>query len=225
MTKTRPLLLATSLIALLGCGGGEATVKSPDNPPPAPTSATDTVSSDVASVGPTTATTSSSLPTPAPAEAQAPNPPPELTDEQILQITHTANLGEIAQAKLARSKTHDARVRRLAAMMLKDHTAADDKGMAIAKQENLTPAPSATSTSIDGDVQSATGMLRAENGVAFDRGYVDTQVKEHQAVLDVIDQKLLPSAKDPDVKAFLTEVRTKVAMHLQHAQDLQNAMR
>jgi putative membrane protein len=179
----------------------------------------------VASISPTTATTSSSLPTPAPAEAQAPNPVPmELTDEQILQITHTANLGEIAQAKLAQSKTRDARVRKLAAMMLKDHTAADAEGMAIAKRENLTPAPSATSTSIAGDVETATSTLRAENGVAFDKGYVDTQVKEHQAVLEVIDQKLLPSAKDPEVKAFLAEVRPKIAMHLQHAQDLQNAM-
>jgi putative membrane protein len=188
----------------------------------------DTVSSDVASIGPTTATTSSSLPTPAPAEAQAPNPaaevPMELTDEQILQITHTANLGEIAQAKLAQSKTRDARVRKLAAMMLKDHIAADAKGMGIAKRENLTPAPSATSTSIAGDVENATSTLRAQNGVAFDKGYVDTQVKEHQAVLEVIDQKLLPSAKDPDVRAFLAEVRPKIAMHLQHAQDLQSAM-
>jgi len=49
-------------------------------------------------------------------------------------------------------------------------------------------------------------------------------VKEHQAVLDMIDQKLLPNAQDAEVKMFLTEVRGKVAMHLQHAQALQSKM-
>jgi len=166
VSNARSFVRVTSLLALLGCGGGEATA---------------------------------SLPTPAPAEAQPPSAPAEvpqeLTDEQILQITHTANLGEIAQAKLAQSKTTDPRVRKLAAMMLEDHTAADTKGMAIARKESLTPAPSATSTSIDSDVESATSTLQSENG-----------------------------AKDADVKAFLAEVRPKIAMHLQHAQDLQNAM-
>ena len=36
-----------------------------------------------------------------------------------------------------------------------------------------------------------------ESGAGFDKSYVDTQVKEHQAVLDMIDQKLLPNAQDP----------------------------
>jgi putative membrane protein len=147
-----------------------------------------------------------------------------LTDEQILEVTHTANQGEIEQAKLAQSKSTDARVKKLAAMMLKDHAAADAKGMAVGRKGNLTPAPSSTSTSIESDAQSATSTLSSQTGVDFDKAYVDVQVKEHQAVLDMIDQKLLPDAKSPDVKAFLTEVRPKIAMHLQHAQQLQSAM-
>jgi len=56
------------------------------------------------------------------------------------------------------------------------------------------------------------------------RGYVDTQVKEHQAVLDLIDQHLLPNAKEAAVKTFITSVRAKVAMHLEHAQSLQRVL-
>jgi putative membrane protein len=165
------------------------------------------------------------MPTPAPAASIAPvELPTVLTDEQVLEVTHTANQGEIEQAKLAQSKSKDARVKKLAAMMLKEHSAADTKALAIGRKANLTLQPSSTSTSLETDAQSATSALIAQTGIDFDKGYVDTQVKEHQAVLDMIDQKLIPNAKSADVKAFLADVRSAVAMHLQQATELQTAM-
>ncbi len=112
--------------------------------------------------------------------------PTMLTDEQILQIVHTANMGEIAQAKLALSKAKDPHVQRLAAMMLKDHSAADGKDVALARRVNLTLAPSPTNASLESDAQAATSALESETGAEFDKGYVDTQVKENQAVLDMV---------------------------------------
>lgn len=50
------------------------------------------------------------------------------------------------------------------------------------------------------------------------------RVKEHQAVLDMLDQKLIPGATNSDLKCYLGEVRAKVVMHLQHARDLQQTM-
>jgi putative membrane protein len=233
MKTNRSLLVLPSLLALnlLACGGQRAPAQSASDVAPGPTSA-DT-SSDVASIAPDTATTGSAPAAPepppmlpSPTEAQAPNPPvpPPFTDGEILQVAHTANQGEIAQAKLARTRAQDPRVRSLAAMMLKDHSAADAKGMVIAKRENLVPADSTTSTSLAQDAGRATSTLHSESGRTFDEDYVDTQVKEHQAVLSLLDERLLPDAKDPDLKAFLTEVRARVAMHLQHAQALQTTM-
>jgi putative membrane protein len=153
----------------------------------------------------------------------APAAEPLLSDEQILQILHTANQGEVAQAKVAKAKAQDARVRRLAAMMIQDHSDADHKAMALAKKLNG-PTPSATGTSLESDAQNNTTTLESKMGADFDEGYVDTQVKEHRAVLDIIDRQLLPNAKDADVKAFVTGVRAKVVMHLHHAQELQAAI-
>ncbi len=147
-----------------------------------------------------------------------------LTDEQIVEITHTANAGEIEQARLAQTKAKDGRVKRLAAMMIKDHSDADMKGMKLAKKASLTPSDSPTSTSLKSDAESNTASLKTQTGADFDKAYVDTQVKEHQAVLDMIDEKLSPNAKNADLKAYLTDVRAAVAMHLQHAKDLQSAM-
>jgi putative membrane protein len=236
MFKTRLILVVPSLLAVhaLGCGGGDQPANSPANPPTPVETSQATTTGPVVSPGTSSsspAPTSSAPPpasTPVASSAGAVAPASDaaqaLTDEQILEVTHTANQGEIDQAKLAQSRSKDARVTKLAAMMLKDHTAADAKGMAVGRKGNLTPAPSSTSTSIESDAQSATSTLTSQTGVDFDKAYVDTQVKEHQAVLDLIDQKLLPDAKNPDVKAFLTEVRPKIAMHLRHAQELQSAL-
>jgi putative membrane protein len=147
-----------------------------------------------------------------------------LSDEQILEITHVANQGEIEQAKLAQSKGKDARVKRLAAMMAKDHTDADMKGIAVEKKENINPAPSPTSTALEDGAKSVARSLKDRTGTDFDVTYLDTQVKEHQEVLDTIDQKLVPNAHNASVKAYLAEVRPKIAMHLKHARDLQKQM-
>jgi putative membrane protein len=240
MIHARPLVFLPALLAmhLVACGGDEP-AKAPENPAPVDSSQATTtgptVPSDVGSIVPTPATTSASLPTAAPATPPAPTgaspstaeaaqAPTALTDEQVLEVTHTANRGELEQAKLAQSKAKDGRVKKLAAMMLKDHGAADAKALAVGRKNNLTLAPSATSTTLEADAQVTTSSLGSQTGMDFDKGYVDAQVKEHQAVLDIIDHKLMPSAKNADVKAFLEEVRPTVAMHLQHAQDLQVAM-
>jgi putative membrane protein len=210
MIKTRLLAILPSVLltALLGCGGDQP-AKSPDN----------------ASTNEPNSGAPASVPEVGVAlDASAADAPTPLIDPQILQVVHTANLGEIEQAKLAQLKAKDVRVKKLAATMAKDHADADGKALALAKGEGLSLAPSSTNTSLESDAGSATSTLKSQSGADFDKGYVDTQVKEHQAVLDMIDQKLIPNAKSAGVKAFLAEVRPKIAMHLQHAQDLQAAM-
>jgi putative membrane protein len=147
-----------------------------------------------------------------------------LTDEQILQIAHTADLGEIAQAKLALSKSKDPAVRKLAQMMVRDHTQSDNKGAVVAKKNDLTLAPSSASDSIKSDVEDSTRTLRTEAPADFAKDYVATQIREHQALLDTLDQKLIADAKSADVKAYLVEVRAAVASHLEHAKALQTEL-
>jgi putative membrane protein len=155
----------------------------------------------------------------APTEAQ-----PTLSDEQILGVTSAANEGEIEQGRLAESKAHDLRVKALAALMVKDHTAAQNMGQTLAKKAGLSPTGSPVSTSLQGAAQNVTQSLKSASRADFDRSYVDAQVNEHQDVLDTIDQKLLPNAKNADLRAYLNEVRATVAKHLAHAKELQQAL-
>jgi putative membrane protein len=149
---------------------------------------------------------------------------PTLTDAQILEVIHTANAGEIAQAKLAQQKATDPRVQRLAAMMIADHTEADQKVSEIASKDSLVMSESPVSATVQTSGDHATDDLEAKNGKAFDADYVQTQINEHQAVLDTIDQTLTSDATNQDVVSLLRTVRAKVAEHLEHAKRVESQL-
>ena len=80
-----------------------------------------------------------------------------------------------------------------------------ERAWRVAKKESLGASPRARrATSLEERRRtSATAIAPtiAEPVAGFDKSYVDTQVKEHQAVLDMIDQKLLAErAQDPEVR-------------------------
>jgi putative membrane protein len=146
------------------------------------------------------------------------NPESEkLSDAQIARITNSVNAAEIEQGKLARSKATDARVKQFAERMVKHHSQAKDKQ---AKLE-LDSAESALSTKLEHDASTTLGALRANADASFDQEYMGAQVKEHQRVLDTIDQELLPNAKNDKLEAYLKEVRSTVESHLKDARDLE----
>jgi putative membrane protein len=145
-------------------------------------------------------------------------------DDQILQVLHTANAGEIEQAKLAQQKSKNSQVKHFAAMMVKDHTDADHKGQDVGKKAHVTPSSSSVSTSLESDAKQMTSSMSSRTGAEFDRAYIDAQVKEHQSLLDLIDAQLAPNAKAPEVKSFVQAVRTKVQSHLKEAQDIQHKL-
>ena len=115
-------------------------------------------------------------------------------------------------------------MRSLAQMMVQDHSQADSRGMILAKKENVDREPSSTSESLETEAREATRTLRTQTGTDFDKDYVDTQVREHQAVLETLDQKLIVSATNPALKSYLVEVRAAIAAHLEHAQELQKEL-
>jgi putative membrane protein len=226
MRKSIQTILGSATVALViaGCGGGNSEPsKTPDTTPASstPPSAMDagtTMLTPPATPTPVSASSNDMASTERMPSDSSATPP---TDEQILTIVHVANQGEIEQAKLAQSKAKDPRVKKLAAMMQKDHSAADGKDLSIVKRNHLDLSPSKASTDLESGANDNTQMLKGASGADFDKSYVDTQVKEHQEVLDTIDQKLVPNAKNSELRTYLAEVRTKVAMHLQHAKDLQ----
>ena len=69
-------------------------------------------------------------------------------DAQIAHIAYTAGEIDIAAAKQALAKSHNAEVRAFAEEMVRDHAAVNDKALALVKKLGVTPEANGTSAAL-----------------------------------------------------------------------------
>lgn len=143
------------------------------------------------------------------------------TDAQIAAIVVTANQVDIDAGKLADARTHSQDVKQFAQLMIADHTSVNQSAVALAGKLGLTPETNATSQALKEGGDSNVAKLKTLKGAAFDKAYIDHEVAYHQAVLDAIDNTLIPDAKNEELKALLVKVRPAFVAHLEHARHLQ----
>jgi putative membrane protein len=150
-----------------------------------------------------------------PAAAQGP------TDPQIAAIVVAANQVDIDAGRLARSHARNAQVKAFARQMITDHSAVNAAAVKLVTRLHVTPEANATSKQLtDGGVANRKALTPLR-GAAFDKAYIDNEVAYHQAVLDAIDQTLIPNAKNAELKALLVQTRPAIAAHLAHAKQIQ----
>ncbi|HEX8450704.1 MAG TPA: DUF4142 domain-containing protein [Longimicrobium sp.] len=199
--KTMLPLLA--LAALAACGGGDDAKNDSAN-----AAATDTATTSTAPAAPA-----------APASAA-----PTVTDPQIADIVVAANQVDIDAGELAKTKSTSAPVKEFAQRMITDHSGVNKAASDLVGKLGVTPESNPTSQGLrDGGTKNL-GELRGKSGAEFDRAYVDHEVAYHQAVLDAIDQTLIPNAQNAELKALLQQTRPAVAAHLEHAKQLQSSL-
>jgi putative membrane protein len=145
----------------------------------------------------------------------------DLTDAQILEVAHVVNRAEIEQSELAVSRGRDAQVKKLAAALVREHAESDSEVTALARTVGLLPARSPTSASLEGQTRDVVTGLRGHLGADFDRTYLKAQIKEQQSLLDTLAEKLLPNARNADLRAYLKALQAGVAAHSQQAQAVQ----
>lgn len=146
------------------------------------------------------------------------------TDAQIAAIVVTANQVDIDAGKLAVTKAASPRVKEFAQTMVTDHTGVNQAASELVTRLKVTPEPNATSASLKKGGDDNLAALGKLSGAAFDRAYVEHEVAYHQAVLDAVDQTLIPGAKNAELKALLVKVRPAFVAHLEHARQLQASL-
>jgi putative membrane protein len=159
----------------------------------------------------------------APAPA-APAAAPAVTDAQIAAIVVAANQVDIDAGELAKEKGSDPRVKEFAQRMITDHGGVNQAASDLVGRLGVTPEPNATSQKLTADGEANRTALQGQSGAAFDRAYIANEVAYHQAVLDAIDQTLIPGAQNAELKALLEQTRPAVAAHLDHARQLQTSL-
>jgi putative membrane protein len=148
----------------------------------------------------------------------------DITDSQIAAIVVTANQVDIDAGKLAKSRAKDPKVKAFAQQMITDHTGVNKSATALVTRLKVTPEQSATSKSLQAGGDANVAKLRTLKGAEFDKAYIDQEVAYHQAVLDAVDQTLIPNAKNEELKALLVKSRPAFLAHLEHAKHVQAQM-
>ena len=152
------------------------------------------------------------------AQAAAPS------DPQIAQIVVTANQVDIDAGRLAKSKSSSKEVEDFARLMITDHSGVNKSATELVTKLHVTPEPSPTSESLKQGGEQNVAALKKLSGSAFDRAYIDHEVAYHQAVIDAVDNTLIPNAKNEELKALLIKVRPAFVAHLAHAKQVQTSL-
>ncbi|WP_437577364.1 DUF4142 domain-containing protein [Sorangium sp. So ce887] len=144
-----------------------------------------------------------------------------LTDEQIVAVLDAANKKEIDEAQLAQTKAKHKDVKAYARVIAQHHTEAKAKQAKLIKKLGLTAADSDKSKQLVDETQQAVDQLKALQGADFDQQFVAIMVKDHQTTLDLLDRRVLPDAKNADLKAMVEkELRPTIEKHLKDAEAL-----
>jgi putative membrane protein len=116
-------------------------------------------------------------------------------------------LGQLAQQKAANSSVKD-----FGAMMVKDHSAANDKlkALAASKQVSLPDSPSMMQ-------KASKTKLNMMSGESFDKSYVKGMIDDHKQDIKEF-QKEASEGKDPDARAFASATLPTLQMHLEKIQ-------
>jgi putative membrane protein len=158
------------------------------------------------------------LPVAAHAQSAAP------TDPQIAGIVVAANQIDIDYGKLAQAKSKDPQVKEFAQQMVTDHSSLQKAVGDLAGKLNVTPADSDTSKSLKSQAQQTMAKLKGLKGKAFDKAYIDNEVAYHKVVIDANKNTLIPNAQNAELKSALQGAEPLFEGHLQHAENVQNAL-
>lgn len=199
MSRTFAFILSVALFSITGCKSKKA-----EEPPVArgPESAADPAAPPKAN------------PVPAP-------PASGLTDPQIAAIVVAANQVDIDAGQQAVKKSKNPEVVKFAQQMVTDHTAVNKAAVDLVTKLKVTPEPTDASKSLASGGNEKLGQLAKLDGDAFDKAYVDNEVAYHKAVIAVVDNQLIPSATNDELKNTLTGVKPTLDAHLKHAEQLQ----
>ena len=166
----------------------------------------------------TTATVAPPIDTAKPAAAAAPN------DAQIAHVAVTANAIDSAAGAMAAQKGSAKAVKDFARTMVKDHGAVNKQAVALATKLNVQPEDNDISRQLKSGAEQSLATLQSLTGAAFDSAYISREVEYHQAVLDALDQTLVPGAQNAELKGLLEKARPNFAAHLELAKSVQASL-
>jgi putative membrane protein len=138
-------------------------------------------------------------------------------DSGFLKNAAEGGISEVELGQLAQQKATNSAVKDFGAMMVKDHTAANEKlkALAASKQVSL---PDSSSV-----MQKATRTkLNMLSGDTFDKSYIKGMIEDHKTDIKEF-QKEASQGKDPEARAFAAATLPTLQGHLTSIQSIATA--
>lgn len=136
-------------------------------------------------------------------------------DQEFALKAGMGNTAEVEAGQLAENKGDNKEVRDFGAMMVKDHGEAQGKLKAIAGSLSVS-APD----SVDQEHKDLKTKLSDLSGKAFDKAYIDAQLKDHRATIALFEKEI-NGGSNTQLKEFATSTLPHIKMHLEKAEKLQ----
>ncbi|MEO7207542.1 MAG: DUF4142 domain-containing protein [Steroidobacteraceae bacterium] len=129
-------------------------------------------------------------------------------DASFYKHAAEAGIAEVDAGHLAQDKGKSQQIKDFGAMMVKDHSAANDKLQTLASSKNIT-----LPTSASVGQMAAKAKLDVLSGETFDKSYVKGQISAHRQTIALF-RKEISSGQDADAKSFATATLPTVRAHL-----------
>jgi putative membrane protein len=138
-------------------------------------------------------------------------------DSSFFKSAAEGGMSEVELGQLAQQKASNPAVKDFGAMMVKDHTAANDKlkALAASKQVSLPSSPSVMQ-------KASKTKLNMLSGDSFDKSYVKGMIDDHKDDIKEF-QKEVSDGKDPEAQAFAVATLPMLQRHLQKIQAIATA--
>lgn len=146
--------------------------------------------------------------------------PSALSDVEIAHVAYTADLIDIRYAHLALGVSKSAAVRAFAETMIRDHSAVNDRALALLRKLKVQAQDNAFSQQQLDRSDAVVDELRQLSGSAFDRRYARNELSYHRAVNELVEKTFIPNIEHPEVKALFQEALVIFKAHEQHAQHM-----
>jgi putative membrane protein len=143
-----------------------------------------------------------------------------ITDADSGAVARAINDGEIQLAQVALTNASAENVRDFAQMMITDHQNANAQLQTNGYGMMRNPITDV----LNAEVNKTMTALRGKSGMDFDRAYIASQINMHQTALETMRTTLMPSAREENLRNVLTNMRSTVEMHLEHARSIQGTI-
>jgi putative membrane protein len=141
----------------------------------------------------------------------------------VLSQIHETDEAEIKVGSLAEKKGSTEDVRKYGKELAKDHSAADRKVIALAKEEGIELAPPAGASADLQKKENHNGavaeMLANVTGNTFDRDFLEAMRKDHEKDIANLTA-VMNSTADPKLKNLIAELLPKLKHHQEMAEKL-----